>query len=208
MLLIGCGTGSGWIAPPYTSVDRIVNVKPGMTIFDVNRILNIDPYDVYHLQEDGSLILVYNYRVKERRMDLPMDTAKRLETIRSEQAQTAGETVYRDEGSRIYVFFRKGIVESLVTDSGKENSEYILLVENNIRLLTAGDIESIRGVKLGDKYFIDSSQPNAAVIQLWERRDQHGKSEQVRQSSDSRFPVIFGAISVLVALILLAVSTE
>jgi hypothetical protein len=197
-LLIGCATRTGWIAPPYTNVNRILNVHPGMTLNDANRTLGIDPYDVYYIHSDGSFILVYNYRLKERMMNA---SSIMEETIRSEQGQTAGEPVYREFSSRLYVVFKDSIVQSLITDAGKENAEYLLLIENNIQLLTANELDSIKGFRLGDKYFIDSSQPSAAIIQLGDRQDGHEPIVEVKQKTVPRGLIIVGAVAGIVGVI-------
>jgi len=201
--LVGCASRTGWIAPQYTSVEKILNVRPGMTLSDVNMTLGIDPFDVYYIYSDGSFILVYNYRLKYRMMDESMID---IETIRSERAQTAGEPVYRDYSSRLYVKFKNSIVQSLITEVGKENAEYILLVENNVQLLTANELDTIKGFRLGDKYFIDSSHPSAAVIQLWEREESRKPTEEeVREKRVPRGLIIIGAIAGIAGVIYRAI---
>jgi hypothetical protein len=137
-LLIGCASRTGWIAPPYTNVEKILNIRPGMTLSEVNMTLGIDPFDVYYIYSDGSFLLVYNYRLKYRMID---ESIINKETIRNEQAQTVGEPIYPDYSSRLYVKFKDNIVQSLITDAGKENAEYILLIENNVQLLTANELD-------------------------------------------------------------------
>ncbi len=191
--LVGCASRTGWIAPQYTSVEKILNVRPGMTLSDVNMTLGIDPFDVYYIYSDGSFILVYNYRLKYRMMD---ESIINKEPITSERAQTVGEPIYPDYSSRLYVIFKDNIVQSLITDAGKENAEYILLVENNVQLLTANELDSIKGFRLGDKYFIDSSQPSAAVIQLWEREESRiPTEEEVVEKRVPRGLIIVGAVA-------------
>ncbi len=202
-LLVGCASRTGWIAPPYTNVDKILNVQPGMTLSEVNQTLGIDPFDVYYIYADGSFILVYNYRLKYRMMD---ESIIDKERITSEQAQTVGEPIYPDYSSRLYVKFKNNIVQSLITDVGKENAEYILLVENNVQLLTANELDTIKGFRLGDKYFIDSSQPSAAVIQLWEREESRKTTEEeVREKRIPRGLIIIGAVAGIAGVIYRAI---
>ena len=201
--LVGCASRTGWIAPQYTSVEKILNVRPGMTLSDVNMTLGIDPFDVYYIYSDGSFILVYNYRLKYRMMD---ESIINKEPITSERAQTVGEPIYPDYSSRLYVIFKDNIVQSLITDAGKENAEYILLVENNVQLLTVNELDTIKGFRLGDKYFIDSSQPSAAVIQLWEREDGHKPVEgEVVEKKVPRGLIIIGAVAGIVGVIYRAI---
>ncbi len=198
-LLVGCASRTGWIAPPYTDVDKILNVRPGMTISEVNLTLGIDPYDIYYIYADGSFILVYNYRLKDRMMD---ESTIDNVAITSELAQTVGEPIYRDYSSRLYVKFKESIVQSLITDAGKENAEYILLVENNVQLLTANELDTIKGFRLGDKYFIDTEHPSAAVIQLWEREESRKPTEvEVKEKRVPRGLIIIGAIAGVVGVI-------
>jgi hypothetical protein len=202
-ILVGCASRTGWIAPPYTNVEKIVNVRPGMTLYEVNQTLGIDPFDVYYIYSDGSFIVIYNYRLKYRIMN---ESIIDKEPITSERAQTVGEPIYPDYSSRLYVIFKDNIVQSLITDAGKENAEYILLVENNVQLLTANELDSIKGFRLGDKYFIDSSQPSTAVIQLWEKEESRKPAEgEIREKRVPRGLIIIGAVAGVVGVIYKAI---
>ena len=72
-----------------------------MSISDVNKTLGIEPWDIYTLMEDGISVLIYNYRIKNRRMTIegyPED----LEKIKhKEEAQTKGETWYTGASFRV-----------------------------------------------------------------------------------------------------------
>ena len=54
-------------APPFTDVEKLLMLKNGMSLEKVKNVLGIDPYDVYHLNEENSLLVTFSYRLKERR---------------------------------------------------------------------------------------------------------------------------------------------
>jgi len=127
VLLNGC---SRWIAPPYTNVDKLANVKVGMTLQQVYDELGIEAYDVY-FKDDNSFIAVYNYRVKDRIMNVSGDFNN---TIHSGRAQFNGNDWYGDNYF-CYIYFQDKKVKSLITDRGKQKSEDILVMNNNIYLI-------------------------------------------------------------------------
>jgi hypothetical protein len=65
---------------------------------------------------------------------------------------------------------------------------------------------TIKGFRLGDKYFIDSSQPSAAVIQLWEREESRKPTEgEIREKRVPRGLIIIGAVAGVVGVIYRAI---
>jgi hypothetical protein len=133
---------SRWIAPPYTSVDKIIKVKAGMTIEQVNSALGIDPYDIYQIQEDGSSIYLYYYRTKDRRMTVPPFAGARERAIRGdEQAQTAGSTWYGEQ-NLLYVLFKANKLKSLVSDKGRKDGQYLLLTINGLQVITKDELNT------------------------------------------------------------------
>src|SRR4051812_43170877 len=64
LLLSSCATR---IAVPYSTVEKLVKIAPGMAASDVSTTLGIPPYDVFHMSGDGSTVLVYNYKLKKRK---------------------------------------------------------------------------------------------------------------------------------------------
>lgn len=132
LLSTSCGK---WIAPPYTNVDKILRIAPGMELQEVNLILEIEPYDVY-IRRDNNFIVVYNYRVKDRRMKLSGHT----KSTSDEASQTAGTDWYGDS-YYCYVYFQDNKVKSILTDAGLKSSEDILVKNNNIYLM--GDYDEM-----------------------------------------------------------------
>lgn len=135
---------SYWIAPPYTNVEKIAKIKPGMSIEEVNNVLGISPYNIFHIQDDGGSVITYKYRLKKRRMTVPARMKKQMEVRASEEAQTLGSAWYDSEEYTIYVLFKDLKVKSLMSDEGISKSEFILLKDNNLRIITKKEFNSLR----------------------------------------------------------------
>lgn len=134
---------SRYIAPQFTSIEKIMLVKPDMSVNQVSATLGIEPYNILHLNEDGDIILIYNYRLKNRIMKV--STTNRDEfnrKTRNEDSQTAGNIWYDKEPKQLYVLFDNNKVQSFISDAGKSDSEYLLITNNNIVLASEGEINS------------------------------------------------------------------
>src|ERR1017187_192555 len=84
---------SHYIAPPFTDVVKISQLKPAMKVKQVVDLLGIEPYDIYHMQETGAQMLCFNYRLKKRIM-YQYNTVNYLEVQRqtsNEESQKTGE---------------------------------------------------------------------------------------------------------------------
>lgn len=138
LFLCSCST-TKWVAPPYTSVNEMSKLKKGMSIEQVNSVLGIPPYDLYTIQEDGSTILLYNYRLKDRRASMSADD---FTFQHKEEAQKAGEPWY-GEASIVFVLFKDGKLSSLITNSGRDDAEMLLLINNNIQLISREELVTL-----------------------------------------------------------------
>jgi len=127
LFFTGC---SRWIAPPYTNVDNISDIEIGMSLQQVNDVLEIKPYDVY-FKGDDDYIVIYNYRVKDRILKI---SGNYEDMTHSELSQTSGAEWYGQKYF-CYVYFKDSRVKSIVTDEGKRKSEDILIKNNNIFLI-------------------------------------------------------------------------
>ncbi len=139
-LMISCNR---YIAPVFTDVDRISQLKPGMKLRQVVDLLGIEPYDIYHMQGDGSMLLSFNYRTKLRRMKIPtlnQDEFNRQTT--NDESQTAGEIFYDKDYKVLYVIIRDGELSSYTTTNGLQRSEIILIQENNLEVIHKKDIST------------------------------------------------------------------
>jgi hypothetical protein len=198
-----------WVAPPYTSVDKIVNLKQGMTMADVTKTLGIDAYDIYHIQEDGSSVLLYNYRVKDRITELPMEPKKRDEFLHGESAQTAGTPYYKMESSIAYILYKDGKMRSVITDEGKVNSEFLMLINGNLKLLSKEDLAQLNIKKIGGQYVLTTPKESTTeVIAIKELKEKEQiMAPVVRTTTDNKTKGclaaggVIGAVALIIGLV-------
>jgi hypothetical protein len=105
---------SNIIIPYYTTVDKITSVNPGMSKEKVVATLGIEPYEIFHGIEGGCEIHQFKYKHKEVGHG----------TLNS-YSNTSGAEKFVDP-SNVYVYYRDGKVESLVTDEGKKGGSMVL----------------------------------------------------------------------------------
>ncbi len=153
-----------WIAPPYTDSEKIVGLTPAMDIEAVNTQLGIPPFDIYHLQESGNAILVYNYRLKNRKFSYAADAAKH-----NEESQTKGKLWYSKNSYLVYVLFEAGKMKSVVTDAGRANSEGLLIANNTIQLLSKDELELYELAKF--RYLLNNESIDEVVIPLFNKKN-------------------------------------
>ena len=151
-----------FIAPPYTSVNELIKVRKGMTISKVNEVLGIQPYDIYTVQDDGGTILVYNYRIKERKMSVNGNFAK---VTKSERGQKEGIDWY-GEPSRVYILFEEDNVASLITDHGREDAELLMITNNNLQLISREDLVSLTYNHASQDLLIMKSDGSIGTIEV------------------------------------------
>jgi hypothetical protein len=132
LLLSGC---SVYIAPPFTDIMKLSQIKPSMKFKQVVDVLGVEPYDIYHLQENGAMLASFNYRLKKRIMRLNTlnhDEFRRKTT--NEDSQTAGDLYYEKDYKTAHVLFNKdGEMTSYITTDGVENSNLIVISGNTIQ---------------------------------------------------------------------------
>lgn len=151
ILLSSCYTKR--IAPPYTKVESIIKINPGMTASEVSSTLGIPPFDIYHMSGDGSTVHMYYYKVKERRnkecfIIIGIDKIFSADAFYAkEQNLTVGSSYYTKE-ERLYVLFKNGKVSSLVTDAGRDDSEDLLVQNNTIQFISKTDRNALMYEKL------------------------------------------------------------
>ena len=135
VLFSSCATR---IAPPYSTVEKIVKVTPGMSASDVSSTLGIPPYDLYHMSGDGSTVLVYYYKLKQRKntgCGLFEKWGLADPFYSKEENLSVGSSYYTKE-SKLYILMTNGKVTSLVTDAGREDSEDLLVANNTIQFIS------------------------------------------------------------------------
>ena len=125
------------LAPPYSTVEKIVRINPGMTSSDVAAVLGIPPYDVYHMAGDGSSVQTYWYKLKERK-NTGCGTFEKMglaDPFYSKEENLAVGASYYTSAHKLYVLYQNGKVSSLVTDAGREDSEDLLVQNNTIQFI-------------------------------------------------------------------------
>ena len=125
------------IAAPYSTVEKIVKITPGMSASDVSSVLGIPPYDIYHMAGDGSTVLIYNYKLKQRKNTGcgVFEKWGLADPFYSKEENLAVGSSYYVNESKLYVLLQNGKVSSLVTDAGREDSEDLLIYNNTIQFI-------------------------------------------------------------------------
>ena len=65
--IIACLSSCIVQAPKYTKIEQVLSLKPGMTKDDVTTALGIPPYDLRSMNDKGETVLIYKYRVTDRK---------------------------------------------------------------------------------------------------------------------------------------------
>jgi hypothetical protein len=149
LVLGSCSNKRFLIAPEFTNIEKVSKIETGMSVERVNSILNISPYDAYILDQHN-LTLVYNYRIKERRVPITnygeyvklYDDAVN-KSIHTEAAQKAG-TVFYTEWRKLYVHFKKRKCVGFITGPEKLKPFAELIADANSLEVMYGSIRSIR----------------------------------------------------------------
>ena len=105
---------SNIIIPYYTTVDKMTKINPGMSKENVVTTLGIEPYEIFHGIENGCEVHQFKYKHAEFKHG----------TLNSYQ-NIKGAKRYVDP-SNVYIYYRDGKVESLVTDDGKKGGSMVL----------------------------------------------------------------------------------
>lgn len=154
LLLSSCAK---MVAPPYTKVENIVKITPGMNASEVASTLGIPAFDIYHMAGDGSTVHLYYYKVKERKnkgCSLLMS-----DFYNKEENLTVGNSYYSEE-KKLYVLYSNGKVSSLLTSSGRNDSQDLLVNNNTIQFIAKSNRHDLTYEKLemGQSYVRLDSQ--------------------------------------------------
>jgi hypothetical protein len=133
MTLVSCNR---YVAPPFTDVDKISQVKTGMKLRQISDVLGIEPYDVFYIQETGASLYSFNYRLKNRIMYI-YNTVNKTEVGRQtsdENSQKSGDVYYDKKYRTLYVMFSaSGEMTSYLTSSGVEDKGKLVVIGNSIK---------------------------------------------------------------------------
>lgn len=127
---------SRYVAPPFTDVSKVSQIKTGMKVKQVSDVLGIDPYDVFYMQETGAQLLSFNYRLKNRIMYV-YNTVNHIEVARQtsdENSQKAGEVFYDKKYRTLYAMFNQsGELTSYITTSGEKDKGKLIVIGNTVK---------------------------------------------------------------------------
>lgn len=143
-LLIIFSSCNRYVAPVFTNVEQMSQLRPGISIKQTVDILQIEPYNIYDMQTDGSMILAFNYRLKVRRMAPPTfnkDEFNRQTT--NEDSQVAGEEFYSKDYKTLYALYRDNKLVSFTTTDGMRKSEQILVHNNNQAIIAKENVTTL-----------------------------------------------------------------
>jgi len=148
---------SHYIAPPFTDVVKISQLKPNMKVKQVIDVLGIEPYDIYYMQKTGAQMLSFNYRLKKR-ITYQYNTVNILEVQRqtsNEESQKAGDLYYDKNYQTVYAMISKeGDLLSYLTTSGVANKGGLIVIGNTIQRFDEKNINAL------DSVYNKASNPN------------------------------------------------
>lgn len=146
MGMVSCSSSRFVVAPPFTSVNNISNLKTGQTFEEVNQVLGIPAYDILY-SSGKDFLCFYNYRILDRKINIDAPSAHNTlmstvheESLSSEKAQITGEAFY-SEWRRVYINFKDGKVSHYITNAGLQGANYIALINGTIKLLNEKPVE-------------------------------------------------------------------
>jgi hypothetical protein len=193
VLLYSCASPK-YIAPKYTSTSEILKIKGGMSIDEVSAATGLEPYDFYENSSTGSLILVYKYRLKDRRRTITSE-----KQLHNEEGQIKGDTWYQTDEKELYVTYKNGKVANFVTKNGRKHGEDLAVLDNNIRKIQKDQLNSY--VIYWQKLLEEEAKRKAnidTIIVIRENNEKEqevaskelpadGKPEMVRSGGGSKF---------------------
>jgi hypothetical protein len=153
LLLVSCNR---YIAPPFTDVTKISQLRNGMKLKQVQDVLGIEPYDIYHLQEQNLSIVTFNYRLKKRSIHVPTWNRDEIERqTTNDRSQTAGELYYEKDFKVLYVLLRDGELTSFLTSDGYTHSNNLIVSKNTINFVTEKQFHMYDSTYLKGAYMVN-----------------------------------------------------
>jgi len=143
LMAVSC---SRYIAPPFTDVTKISQLKPNMKVKQTIDILGVEPYDIFYMQETGAQMLSFNYRLKKRIMYV-YNTVNYLEVQRqtsNEESQKAGDLYYDKKYQTVYAMFSKeGDLVSYLTTNGVSAGSSLIVTGNTIQYIDEKNVNML-----------------------------------------------------------------
>lgn len=149
---------SKYVAPPFTDLEKILALKPGISEKEASDILKIKPYDIVYSHELGKKILIYNYRVKDRNMRLQTRAAERI--IHSEDAQRQGEVWYNKQYRELFVLFENEKLKSIYGEEALSIALNLDLMENQLKKESGESVNKTSSANDLDLRFVTAAYQN------------------------------------------------
>ena len=137
MLFSACSDKT--IAPKFTHVEKMLNLKPGMAYDQVKAILGSEPYDIYVDQNSGKAVYTWMYKHDQRYV-----SAKKLDR---EEGMTMGDARVVDQSTFFCIFSSDYKLESFSTSAGRSDAVKLMLFDNTFRVATT-DAEKYNSFEL------------------------------------------------------------
>lgn len=123
--MIFLATGCIVKGPKYTRVEKVMKLKNGMSLNNVNKTLEIQPYDLVSVDSAGNRTLMYKYRLTDRR------------TVPLFLKDTNGKEI-RAKFSDLYCTFDKNgyLIKMVTQKSESELKEHRLNINSLLTFMT------------------------------------------------------------------------
>jgi len=108
----------------FASVENVMELKINSTLEEVFSKLGSKPYNIYSNQKEGYTIYTYKYKVVERK-----ENPKWINRLGGE---TTGKEVYNSKEHTLFLLFKDGKLESLVTTDGRKDSNALIVLNNTL----------------------------------------------------------------------------
>jgi hypothetical protein len=113
------------IAPKFTYVEKIIEVKPGDDFSRVKSTLGCSPDDIYIDEVNGKSIYTWRYKRNERFVSKSL--------LDKPEGATTGDARVMNEGTLYCIFSKDYVLESLSTDEGRADAVKLILFDNSFR---------------------------------------------------------------------------
>ena len=127
------------IAPKFTHVEKMLNVKPGMAYDQVKAILGSEPYDIYVDEQSGKAVYTWMYKHDQRYV-----SAKVLD---KKEGATMGDPRVMDQSTVYCIFSNDYKLESISTTDGRKDAVRLMLFDNTFRVASS-DVEKYNSFEL------------------------------------------------------------
>ncbi len=150
------------IAPRFTYVEKIVQIKPGYSLSQVKSILGTEPYDLYVDQNSGKAIYTWLYKHNER-----LVSSKLLD---KKEGAIAGDDRVKNQSTLYCIFDKDYVLQSFSTEAGRADAVRLILFDNTFRTVTS-DVEKYNAFSLpSDRTDIDLNEKKSGTGGLFGKK--------------------------------------